>query len=136
MSHTRSKMTVERSLYASRFPASDRLKFGQHFIEAMAQIGQHMVGIAGEAMFGMDCRGGPPTSTASGRIRWSRVAEDKTSSQSGSGAVLFGIVHPEMMALCVGIGGVRAAHALHLVQQGKVGQSGPAQFSPITPPTA
>jgi hypothetical protein len=50
--------------------------------------------------------------------------------------VFFGIVHPEVMALSVGIADVRTANALYLVQQSAVGQSSPAQFSPLAPPTA
>jgi hypothetical protein len=61
----------------------------------------------------------------SGRMHWTRAAEDNTSSHSGSGAVFFDIVHPEAMALSVGVGDVRTAQDLQLFQRGAVGQNGP-----------
>jgi len=47
-----------------------------------------------------------------------------------------GIVHPEVVTLGVGIGSVKAADSLHLVQQGTISQNGQAQLSPIPPSTA
>ena len=65
-----------------------------------------------------------------------RICTGRWSSQSGSGAVCFGIVHPEVMALGVGVGSVRATHPLHFVQQSRVCQNRLAQIGPIPPPTA
>jgi hypothetical protein len=45
----------------------------------------------------------------------------------------FGIVHPEMMALRIGLCHVGAAHPLHFVQQRAIRQRGASQFSPVIP---
>lgn len=45
-------------------------------------------------------------------------------------------MHPEVVTLGVGVGSVRAANPLHLVQQGTISQYGQAQLSPIPPSTA
>jgi hypothetical protein len=45
----------------------------------------------------------PPTSTASGRIRCKRAADDSTVSHSGK--VRVGIVHPEVITLGIGVSG-------------------------------
>jgi hypothetical protein len=44
-------------------------------------------------------------------------------------------VHPEVVALGIGVGNVRKTNPLHFIQQGAVSQDGPAQFSPIPPLT-
>jgi hypothetical protein len=49
--------------------------------------------------------------------------------------VFFGIVHPEVMALRVGVRGVNAADSQHLVEQRLVGKSRTSQLGPITPST-
>jgi len=44
----------------------------------------------------------------------------------GVGLVFFDIVHPEMVALRIGIGKVRTTYPRYLVQQGTIGQGRPA----------
>lgn len=46
-----------RALYAGSLPAGDRFKFGQHVVEAVAQVGQHVISVTREAMRCMDSRG-------------------------------------------------------------------------------
>jgi hypothetical protein len=50
--------------------------------------------------------------------------------------VFFGIVHPEVMALSVGIRSMSAADPLHFVEQGAVSQYRTSQLSPVTPAAA
>jgi len=57
-------------------------------------------------------------------------------SRSGSAAVLSGIVHPEVMALGVGVGSVGLADPFHPIEQGAVSQYCSPQISPVLPPTA
>ena len=76
----------------------------------------------------------PPTSTASGRICCKRAALDSTRSQSGSGAMGFDMVQPEVMALRAGVAGAMAADALDPVEQRLVPEGGAAEIGPIPPP--
>jgi hypothetical protein len=39
---------------AGCLPARDRLQFGQHPVEALAQIGQNVIGVGGQAVFRLD----------------------------------------------------------------------------------
>ena len=66
-------------------------------------------------------------------MRWSLATQDKARSQSGSGAVCFGIVQREVVALRVRITSVGAADTRHFVEQGVVGQDRPSQFGPVIP---
>jgi hypothetical protein len=50
--------------------------------------------------------------------------------------VFFGIAHPKVMALSVGVRSVSAADSLHFVKQRWVGQSRTSQLCPITPATS
>ena len=47
----------------------------------------------------------------------------------------FGIVHPEVVALRIAVGQVRAANALHPLQHVATGQDALAQVSPVLPAT-
>jgi hypothetical protein len=75
----------------------------------------------------------PPTNTASGKIRCKWAADDSTSSQSGSGAVFIGIVHPKVVALCVGVCQIGATDALYFAQQCVVCKCCLAQVCPVAP---
>ena len=77
----------------------------------------------------------PPTSTASGRMRCNRAAEDKTNSQSGRVAVRFGILHPEVVALGIRVRNIRTANLHNFVQQAPISQHCPAQIGPVLPAT-
>jgi len=48
---------LHRTLHARRFPARDGLKFSQYLVEALLQIGQHLIGIRRHAVSGIDGRG-------------------------------------------------------------------------------
>ena len=76
----------------------------------------------------------PPTSTASGRIRCKRAADDRTVSHSGK--VRIGIVHPEVITLGIGVRDPGQADAPDLLQDAPIGQRGATQFSPIVPAPA
>jgi hypothetical protein len=47
--------------------------------------------------------------------------------------VFLGIVHPEVVALRIGIRHVRTANLLYFVEQGTVSQRRMSQLSPVTP---
>ena len=76
-----------------------------------------------------------PTMT-SVAIRYKHAALDGTHSQSGSGAVGFDMVQPEVMALRAGVGGVVAADACDPVEQRLVPEGGATEVGPVLPPAA
>ena len=72
------------------------------------------------------------------RSPWKRAAAERTRSQSGGAPPAVGsdIVHPEMMALGVGIPDMSATDALDPIRDERIGADGSAQVGPVGPTAA
>src|ERR1700684_1590351 len=75
----------------------------------------------------------PPTRTASGKIRCRCAAEERTCSHSGSSKVLFGILPPEMVPLCIRVLHVCKGDAEDIFHDGAVFEGSHTQLGPIRP---